>query len=66
MICDCCDGDWEDAFFCKVCSDTPELEERLMPMLDWGGEDDDMEMQEVDVYLRSVCLNCCMGHKSGE
>lgn len=64
MICDCCDEEWEESFFCKVCSDTPTLEEALTPLteFEWDYVGPDCEMREAEVY-RTVCLNCCMGHK---
>jgi hypothetical protein len=61
--CDCCGEEWEAGFFCKTCCDQPETVDDV--------EDDPLDYSDNpkqilvshDIY-RSVCLNCCPGHRS--
>ena len=61
-ICDCCDVEWEETFFCEKCSNKMELIETVEPKLDWQGWGDDFEEGEEEVSTGNVCMNCCDCH----
>ena len=63
--CDICDEDWEESFFCEICSKGGHLEmhtEPLLSGLEWDYIGPDCEEREVWVP-NGVCFNCCPGHK---
>ena len=62
FVCDCCEEEWEESFFCPVCSGWYR-EEHEVPNLMWDGypasEETEMEMEDVH---KDICFNCCNDH----
>jgi len=63
--CDGCHEDWPRDFFCERCSGEAELAEVRRPVVMWDYLGGDTEIVEEYVY-RSICLNCCPGHREKE
>ena len=62
-ICDICGEEWEETFFCTICSGSVDTIETLVPVLNWQGYGDYLEEGEEEIILDNVCYNCCPGHK---
>jgi hypothetical protein len=63
IICECCEEEWPEDFFCKICSNNGELIERRVPDPQWSYSIEDDESILVEEYVTYItCLNCCMGH----
>ena len=63
--CDACDEQWDDAFFCPVCSKGVHLEEEEVPDIMWDCDPRTPETIIKEVWVRNgdICLNCCPGHR---
>lgn len=60
MQCDCCDEDWEEAFFCKKCSGPDMVDDYEDDPLDYS--DSPRQNLVVREVWTNVCGNCCTCH----
>ncbi len=61
--CDCCEEEWEDAFFCKKCSSKAVTMTETVPDTMWDYDDRTPEYIERDYTTTlDVCMNCCTCH----
>lgn len=66
-MCDMCEEEYEDAFFCSACSRLYcfDGEVELKPGILWcGSPKDEYVLEEREPEWRDVCGNCCMGHRN--
>lgn len=66
IYCDGCGEDVpdEDSWWCKICSNTGQLQEVEVPVLIYDGVGAETEIVE-RYEVMDVCLNCCRGHNYG-
>lgn len=62
-VCDACGEEWEEDFFCEICSRGGEYRIEEVPDLMWDGYPGrDYVEEETWVPNGDICLNCCGGH----
>lgn len=62
-FCDGCGEQWEESFFCEICSKGGFYEMREVPNFMWNGDpSEEYIWQEEWVPDGDICLNCCMCH----
>jgi|GEM_PF-5469761 hypothetical protein len=63
-ICDVCEEEWEDSFFCPECSKGGHYEMVESPVLNWSGNPSDPETEIDEEFVANgyICLNCCDCH----
>ena len=61
-ICDICGEEFEETYFCPICSNSIETIETLVPILNWQGYGDYLIEGEEEIIIENVCYNCCTGH----
>ena len=59
-ICDACEKEWEDGFFCDQCSDQVYTEIEEVPNIHWSGDPrDEYVFKDVTHTTGNICFNCC-------
>ena len=62
MVCDACEQEWEESFFCKQCSGLQGFDGEMVeePNSFWDGNPgDEYVWEEREPEYMIICLNCC-------
>ncbi|MFW9872343.1 MAG: hypothetical protein ACFFG0_04510 [Candidatus Thorarchaeota archaeon] len=63
-ICNACEAEWEEDFFCDKCSSDSHYEEVEIPNDCWDGSvhGEEFVLEEEWISNGDICLNCCICH----